>query len=188
MEIKSILSVLILLLSLSGFSQNKDVKVNKEYDDDGNLIRYDSTYVYSWSSDSTYHFPTDSSFFNFSDIHQMRKKMLEQMENIFNRDSSANKSFHHPFFNEDFFTKDFFDSQFFQKDVFSRDSSRNDFFEEMERMMDRHNNFSKEHYVEMHQNLDSLHNDFMKKQKRYFQKRDSIYQNQKKEQSKSIEL
>lgn len=30
------------------------IKVNKEYDENGNLIRYDSSYVSTWSSDSSY--------------------------------------------------------------------------------------------------------------------------------------
>jgi DNA primase len=178
MVIKSVLSVLILLFSLTGFSQNKDVKVHKEYDEDGNLIRYDSTYVYIWSSDSTYHFPSDSSFFNFSDIHEMRKKMQEQMENLFNRDSAVRNSFQHPFFSDDFFN-----SNFFQNDSFSRDSSHNNFFKEMEEMMDGRMNFDEEQEDKMHQNLDSLHNEFIKKQKK-----DSTFRKQKKEQDKSINL
>ncbi|MBA4410226.1 MAG: hypothetical protein C0397_12470 [Odoribacter sp.] len=34
-------------------SPKEDFKVNREYDEQGNLIRFDSTYTYSWSSDST---------------------------------------------------------------------------------------------------------------------------------------
>lgn len=182
MVLKSILSVLILLFSLSGFSQNKDVKVNKEYDEDGNLIRYDSTYVYSWSSDSTYHFPSDSSFFNFSNIHEMKKKMQEQMEHFLGRDSSAIKSFHHPFFSDDFFNKDFFDPEFF-----SKDSSQNNFFKEIERLMEEQNNFLKEHRGEIHQNLDSLHNYLLQKQDQFLQQKDSLYQEYKANKNKVIE-
>ncbi|MDM8160533.1 hypothetical protein QUH73_11965 [Labilibaculum sp. K2S] len=186
MRTKSVFFVLILLFSLSGFSQNKvtktkpneDIKVNKEFDKDGNLIRYDSTYVYTWSSDSCHQLTPDSAFYNFSDIHEMRKKMQEQMEHLFNRDSSGNEPFHHPFFNEYFYNNDFF----------SRDSSHNDILQKMEKMMEEHMNFSKEHNEKMHRNLDSLHNDFMKKQKRYFQQRDSIYRKNKSDNSKSLEL
>ena len=32
---------------------DEQIKVNKEYDENGNLIRFDSTYTKSWSSDST---------------------------------------------------------------------------------------------------------------------------------------
>lgn len=32
----------------------EDIRVNKEFDENGNLIKFDSTYVYQWSSDSTF--------------------------------------------------------------------------------------------------------------------------------------
>lgn len=31
----------------------EDIKVNKKFDEQGNLIQYDSTYTYNWSSDTT---------------------------------------------------------------------------------------------------------------------------------------
>jgi len=34
---------------ISGNQPKEDIKVNKEYDKDGNLIRYDSTYTYYYS-------------------------------------------------------------------------------------------------------------------------------------------
>jgi len=34
-------------------SPKEDIKVNKKYDEKGNLIQYDSTYTYNWSSDTT---------------------------------------------------------------------------------------------------------------------------------------
>jgi hypothetical protein len=36
--------------------------VNKEFDENGNLIQYDSTYVWQWNSDSTFNFPFDGGF------------------------------------------------------------------------------------------------------------------------------
>lgn len=58
---RSILFITLLLFACLTYAQesidNQDpdeqIKVNKEYDENGNLIRYDSTYVRSWSSDST---------------------------------------------------------------------------------------------------------------------------------------
>jgi hypothetical protein len=35
-------------------SPKEDIKVNREYDEQGNLIRFDSTYTYNWSGDSTF--------------------------------------------------------------------------------------------------------------------------------------
>lgn len=32
----------------------EDIKVNREYDEQGNLIRFDSTYTYNWSGDTTF--------------------------------------------------------------------------------------------------------------------------------------
>jgi hypothetical protein len=34
-------------------SPKEDIKVNREYDEQGNLIRFDSTYTYNWSGDTT---------------------------------------------------------------------------------------------------------------------------------------
>lgn len=41
---------------------NEKSTVKKEYDDNGNLIQYDSTYVWSWNSDSTLNFSPDGNF------------------------------------------------------------------------------------------------------------------------------
>ena len=41
-----------------------NIKVNKELDNNGNVIRYDSTYTWSWSSDSDQSFPQE--YFNDS--------------------------------------------------------------------------------------------------------------------------
>lgn len=181
---KSVLSALILLISLSGFSQskdnktkpNEDIKVNKEFDKDGNLVRYDSTYVYTYSSDSSFRISPDSAFFNFSDIHEMRKKMQEQLEQFYNKDSSNFKQFHHPFFSDDFFNPNMFNSDFFQNDFFSEDSLSNDIFKKLENMWEKRQNFSQEYNAEMQKKLDSLRKEFMLKRKNYFEQRDSIYQ------------
>lgn len=50
---------------------NEQSNVTREYDENGNLIRFDSTYVKSWSSDST---------ITPQDIEQLQK----QMEELFN--------------------------------------------------------------------------------------------------------
>lgn len=58
-----LLFMLICGLHLINKAQNKDInknqpkediKVNREFDEQGNLIRFDSTYTYNWSSDSTF--------------------------------------------------------------------------------------------------------------------------------------
>jgi len=53
-------SFITICFNVSVLAQNKtpnspkeDVRVNKEYDEKGNLIKFDSLYTYSWSSDTT---------------------------------------------------------------------------------------------------------------------------------------
>ncbi len=45
---------------------DEQITVNKKYDENGNLVQYDSTYVHQWSSDSTLNFSFDHHF-NFGD-------------------------------------------------------------------------------------------------------------------------
>lgn len=82
-----------------------NIKVDKKYDEDGNLVKYDSTYTYYYSNiekDSTL---TDSIFNNF--------------KNIFNQHYffSTNPFFNDLFFQDsllkyDFYTEDFFRNRF----------------------------------------------------------------------------
>ncbi len=62
--------------------------VNKEYDEDGNLIKYDSTFISTWSTDTSFHFgfPADSIPFNFPGIEQF-------MHNFWNDSLSGDFSF-----------------------------------------------------------------------------------------------
>lgn len=62
-----VLPILLLLATVTGSqaqqakknqqAPDKQISVNREYDENGNLIRFDSTYVYRWSTDSTFQFP-----------------------------------------------------------------------------------------------------------------------------------
>ena len=65
---------------------NEQSKVTREYDENGNLIRFDSTYVKSWSSDSTMA-PLD--------IEQLQKQMEEMFSGSFGGDSD--RFFGNPF-------------------------------------------------------------------------------------------
>src|SRR5665647_1513463 len=53
-------------ISLQGWAQKNTPEeksiVNKEYDENGNLIQYDSTYTWQWNSDSTFNFSFDDNF------------------------------------------------------------------------------------------------------------------------------
>lgn len=106
-----------------------NIQVNKEYDEKGNLIRYDSTYSYYYSSAE-------------NDIH-FRDSVLNQFKQNFN---TRFQFFRDPFFedffyrdslmNLDFFSNDFFENRF--RDNFKRmnelmmemDSMKNLFFRE----------------------------------------------------------
>jgi hypothetical protein len=76
------------------------VNVNRELDNNGNVIRYDSTYSWSWSSDSGQ--PIPENFFNDSSkLGSLNKNMFfnDPFFNSFGADSTLNPSFNDPFFN-----------------------------------------------------------------------------------------
>ncbi|WP_421918413.1 hypothetical protein [Marinifilum sp.] len=190
-----------LLISFSVYCQNtenktppkKDIKVNKVYDENGNLVRYDSTYVYSWSSDSSQHFLNDSAYFNKMDMSKMHKRMQEQLSRFFGSDSLRQGNNKLPFFSDDFFNDDFFDIDFFNSSMFrrdfhQRDSNQNDFFKELEEMMKNRRQFRQQHNYEMQRELDSLRNEFLEQRKKYYQQRDSIYRKHRSNSSETIDL
>lgn len=63
-----------------GKAPDEKITVNKKYDDKGNLIQFDSTYVHTWSSDSTMQVPfSDDQFFagkDFPDIDQFLQEFM----------------------------------------------------------------------------------------------------------------
>jgi hypothetical protein len=71
---------------------DEQIIVNKKFDEHGNLIEYDSTYIHQWSVDTTFHFgfPGDSMFYfrNFPGI--------ERFMNEFWNDSVFGKRFFTP--------------------------------------------------------------------------------------------
>ena len=84
-----------------------DVRVNKKYDDKGNLIRLDSTYSYFYTSPGGQktRIGSDTLFNNFkSYFHQ-------NYDSLFNRDMNDifwnDTLFGYDFFNEDYFSKRF---------------------------------------------------------------------------------
>ena len=106
------------------------IKANKQYDDKGNLIRYDSTYSYSYSTpegksiqsnnDSIY--KQFRSFFdkNYSDLFK------DQYNDVFLNDSL----FKYDFFNNDYFTKRFeLNKQLFDKAFKQMDSIKSNYLQ-----------------------------------------------------------
>jgi hypothetical protein len=102
-----------------GNQPKEDVKVNKQFDKDGNMIAYDSTYSWSWSNNENMPENIDSIFksfhnrdFNFSIFNDslffsmplgFKSELLN--DSLWNRDIFKN------FFNEDFGNMDKFFEQ-----------------------------------------------------------------------------
>ena len=106
--------ILVLLVLTAGFlsanAQQKQTKpeeksiVNKEYDENGNLITYDSTLVWSWSGDSAFQFEFPmNDFFTGKDFPGFGEMFS---------DSVFAKHFNHPFFDFKQFDNDEFFGQF----------------------------------------------------------------------------
>ncbi|MDO6492499.1 MULTISPECIES: hypothetical protein [unclassified Cellulophaga] len=77
-------------------------KVNKQYDDKGNLVQYDS--VYSWSSSNKYDNLSDVQ--RDSIISNYKSKFFSSF-NTFPKQMRIDSLFMDDFFNEDFFSSDF---------------------------------------------------------------------------------
>ncbi len=108
------------------------VKVNKVYDENGNVVRYDSTYSWSYSSQSTE---------NKIDVDSLINRFMPYFHKHFS--NSLNKSFSDPFFNLDdsnmmldFFNNDHFFKQWqnqlfdFQHQIQQMDSLKRLFFKQ----------------------------------------------------------
>ncbi|WP_298370909.1 hypothetical protein [uncultured Lutibacter sp.] len=107
-------------------------KVDKEFDENGNLIRYDS--IYSWSSDSK--FNNLSSLDNDSLIKSFKSRFFSNFsrfenqgfEDIFAQDS---------LFSNRFFTNDFFGSDF-GKDYIDIDKMTQEIIERQKKFLEKY--------------------------------------------------
>ena len=105
-----------------------DYKVNKEYDENGNLIRLDSTYTYYYS--------------NIDKDAMMKDSILKKLNQHFNMKDAFSSSFFEDFFREDNFIKD----DFFQEDFFRGNLKRN--HEMMNKMMQRMDSLKNQFFIE----------------------------------------
>jgi len=83
-----------------------DIKVNKKYDSKGNLLQYDSSYSYFYSSPGFKNsISSDSLFYNFkTPLRNDYKDLLEEnMNSVFFNDSL----FKYDFYNSDYFSERF---------------------------------------------------------------------------------
>jgi len=104
-----------------------DYKVNKEYDENGNLIRLDSTFSYYYSNINKDVMINDSIFKKFNDY--------------FSINSSFNNLRFDDFFKQDFFRGDFDRNQKFMNKMLRRmDSLKNKFFLEQFPLEDKKKN------------------------------------------------
>lgn len=105
--------------------QEKSI-VNKEYDENGNLIQYDSTYVWQWNSDTTINFSFDDNFAFGKGFPEMFGEF--DADSIFEQFGFLNDH-HFPSFNNDEFFGQFLhsfpDSAFFKDFTFKQDSTFN---------------------------------------------------------------
>jgi hypothetical protein len=97
--------------------------VNKEFDENGNLLKYDSTYVWQWNSDSTFNFSFDDNFAFGKQFPGMFEEFFN--DSIFEQFGFLNKPDFQPFSDEEFFKQfqhSFPDSAFIQGFPFEQDS------------------------------------------------------------------
>jgi hypothetical protein len=99
------LSILTAFAALQGWAQNNSPEeksiVNKKYDENGNLIQYDSTYIWQWNSDSTMNFSFGDNFVFGNDFPGMFGEFFN--DSIFEQFGLRNEPFFHPFGDDDFF-------------------------------------------------------------------------------------
>lgn len=109
-----------------------DIKVNREYDENGNIIRYDSsyTYIYTHPNGNTEELNIDSIFNSFKpyffdhgfDI------INDPFNNFFNEDTFYQRHF----FDDNYFMKQFENEMFqFEQMIREMDSLRNRFLKDM---------------------------------------------------------
>jgi hypothetical protein len=81
-----------------------DIKVNKQYDKKGNLIEYDSTYSYFYSSPGMKNSISSDSLFN---------KLKTPLQNDYQ--GLLDKNMNNIFFNDSLFKYDFYNNDYFSK-------------------------------------------------------------------------
>lgn len=109
-----------------------DIKVNKEYDDNGNIIRYDSsyTYIYTYPNGNTEELNIDSIFNRFRPyfFDHGFDVIHDPFKSFFDKDTFYQRHF----FDDDFFMNQFENEMFqFKKMMQEMDSLRNRFLKEM---------------------------------------------------------
>lgn len=113
----------------STIKPNENVQVNKEYDEFGNLIRYDSIYSYSYSSNS-----------------KLQDSLKQKFQQHFNQHSFFNDSFFDDFFKPDSLSGNFNPNNFFYDGFMNHD-------EHIKSMMQRMDSIQKLFFNQNHGNF-----------------------------------
>jgi hypothetical protein len=109
-----------------------DIKVEKEYDDEGNIIRYDSsyTYIYTYPDGNTEKLNMDSIFQNFEPY--FFNHGFDIMHDPFKEFFQEDTLYQHHFFDDNFFMQQFENNMFkFEDMIREMDSLRNQFLRDM---------------------------------------------------------
>lgn len=107
----------------------EDIRVNKEYDKNGNLIKYDSTYTYFYSNIDKNQIKEDSIFNNFREMFDVNYPFSFK-----------------PYFNDLFFEDSLLKYDFYKKDFFSERFRHN--MEQTEKMFQEMDSIKNKYFME----------------------------------------
>lgn len=135
LAMRSLIVILVVLICASSpilaqknVPQEKST-VKKEFDENGNLIQYDSTYVWQWNSDSTINFQMDKNFAFGNHFPPFFGDF--DADSILQRFGFSDDKMFTPFDDEDFFSHfqhAIPDSMFMDRYPFKTDSTMNFYF------------------------------------------------------------
>ncbi len=115
------------------FKPETNVKVNKEYDDEGNLIRYDSTYTSFYSNIEKNNTLADSIFNNFK--LDFKSQFPFSDKSYFNDLFFIDSLLKYDFYKHDFFNQRFNMNRSGIEDLFREmDSIKNKYYKKMENL------------------------------------------------------
>lgn len=107
----------------------EDIRVNKEYDKNGNLIKYDSTYTYFYSNIDKNQIKEDSIFNNFREMFDVNYPFSFK-----------------PYFNDLFFEDSLLKYDFYKKDFFYERFRHN--MEQTEKMFQEMDSIKNKYFME----------------------------------------
>lgn len=111
---------------------SENIKVNKEYDEEGNLVRYDSTYTSFYSNIENDTIRADSIFSSFMDIFNNSYPFSNKF--YFNQLFFQDSLLKYDFYKDDFFMNRYRNNLFKMDKLFEdMDSLKNDFYNQQKK-------------------------------------------------------